>query len=451
MFTKVEEVVDFVYKSYNVTSPEAKSGKDELTRNPEFTKQLLSMLGSPQSGMRVVTVAGSKGKGSTSRMIAKLLEDHGLTVGLFTSPHLVDFRERIRINGVSISEKDLLRLGNLVKPSALKIIEQLENNEYLGPVGISLAIACQYFREQGAQVIVLECGRGGMYDDVSVVKNQWAVITPIMKEHTKKLGKSLHEIATNKAGIIGFETERVLVAKQADEAKVAINARIEQIGAKAGFLEQNFYSKIEEVTEMGIVFSVKSKNSYDRIVIPSLAQYQVENGAVAIATAEEVLREFGILLEEGSLKKSFDDFFWPGRCQLINLTPKVLVDGAVTKESAEHLKNVLLRTGIKPIVSIVGVPEDKEYQEVFKHLCSISHLVIATESIGAQNPFPSNVLDIVQNIHPNAVWEKDVTTAIERAKSEIGTSGIICIAGTQSLVGAALKYYGFNLDRLEEK
>ena len=146
---------------------------------------------------------GSKGKGSTSVMIARLLQAAGHRTGLFTGPHLVDFCERIRLNGQKIPEQDLIRLVQVIKPHVEELSRTMPPDHYLGPVGTVLAVALLWFREQGTDVHVLECGRGALADDVNVIENRWSVLTPVMLEHPNNLGPTLLDIAANKSGEIG--------------------------------------------------------------------------------------------------------------------------------------------------------------------------------------------------------------------------------------------------------
>lgn len=159
-FTSQSQVEDMIYSSYLRAINNITQTLDEEVRKPELTRVLLDAVGSPDRNQKYILVTGSKGKGSTSRFISSLLSHLGYKVGLFTSPHLVDFNERIRVNGQAIATEDFVRLGNVIRGGFHQIEEQLAADEYQGPVGVALAIAALYFKEKGTDINVIECGRG---------------------------------------------------------------------------------------------------------------------------------------------------------------------------------------------------------------------------------------------------------------------------------------------------
>ena len=178
------------------------SGPDARTRSPELTRQLLDSLDKPDDKFTSIVVAGSKGKGSIAFLTSKLLESFGYVVGLVTSPHLVNFRERIRLNGRAIPPDDFVRLVNQIETPAREIIAALPEDRYLSPTGMILAVASLWFAEQGVEFAIIEAGRGGQHDDSIVLDNPLVLFGPVMLEHTEQLGGTLAEIAAAKTALL---------------------------------------------------------------------------------------------------------------------------------------------------------------------------------------------------------------------------------------------------------
>lgn len=454
MYNSVKDAVDLIYKSYNKVSGMLDSRKsDQHNRMPQLTRKLLDLQQAPDAGKKIVLVTGSKGKGSTSRLLAKILEQFGLKVGLFTSPHLINFTERIRVNGKAISDEDFLQTANQIAPDVKRIQTTLQGEEYIGPVGVALTIAMVYFRKCNTDIDILECGRGGLFDDVNVVENQWSVITPILGEHVLQLGPLTTDIARNKAGIIKSTCKKTFVAKQTTDVMEEI---LKKKHSKFYIIGQDALLNRAELTRDGLLLSVKTDKTYEDMILPTFAEYQGENAALAIMAAEQISSDMWQgghnnlqLNMERVVRTALESFKWPGRCQLINYKPMVLVDGAITGISAEHLTKALGAIGHEPIISIIGVPLDKEYESVIAKLASTSQQVIITRSIGAQFPFPKDALKVALKYQKNSIETADFTAAINVALEKVDKNrGIICVAGTQSLVGDAVNYFKVNLEDL---
>lgn len=211
----MDEAISFVYRSLLKAKPYQTFENDAVTRAPYLTRELLTRLNVMPEKEKVLLVTGSKGKGSTSRMISSILQNHGLKVGLFTSPHLVHYNERIRVNGKAISDERFLQYMNENR-DVIDLVEGMiqQPMHYLGPTGIFLSIALKHFREEGTDINIIEIGRGGMFDDTNILPNKWAVITRIMEEHIGFLGETLEDIAKHKLGIMKDCTDTVIIGNQ---------------------------------------------------------------------------------------------------------------------------------------------------------------------------------------------------------------------------------------------
>ena len=201
MFRSKETALEYIFRTRRRLD-DAPRGLDEDTRDTTATRELLRVADLPAAPCEYVVITGSRGKGSVASIMAKLLQALGYRVGMLTSPHLVHWNERIRVNGRMIPDDDFLRILSDLRPHIDLVSEDLEKRQYLSPQGIFLAMALQYFAENDVEIAVLEVGRGGRFDDIAVAPNWLAVFAPIMLEHTALLGDTLERIAWHKAGII---------------------------------------------------------------------------------------------------------------------------------------------------------------------------------------------------------------------------------------------------------
>ncbi len=443
MFNSMKEAEDFIYASYLKASSHIKGKKDEETRNIGLARRLFDAIGSPDKEQASILVTGSKGKGSTSRLIASLLAHAGLKVGLFTSPHLVHFNERIRINGKAISDQDFIRLSNQIEPSARSIESTLEENEYQGPIGLALAIACLYFKEQATDINVIECGRGGAYDETNILHNEWAVITPIMVEHAQYLGPTVEDIARHKLGIIKPCTKHVYVSDQKDNLNLIKTLMPENNGASCSFYNEHFSASDIASGQQGTTFTVETKQqTYEGLELPLLGSFQAINAATAIRICEDIVKE---ALDETLVRKCFRSIQWPGRMELIAGSPPVVLDGAINKESARYVVQWLKTHQWKHIVSIIGVPSDKDYKGVIEELAKISKKMILTKPDITHLHFPADALLFAETVAEQAIETETLAAAVELAKQDKEAEAILII-GTQTLIANAKRLWNQTLD-----
>ena len=332
----------------------------------EVSKSILEQLGNPQSGIPFVHVAGTNGKGSTTAFLCKILEQTGKKIGMFTSPHLITFEERIRINGEYISKEDVTRLGNLL----------LETKFSVSPTMFDycLAMAMLYFKEQQCDLMVIETGIGGRYDSTNALGiPEVAVITKIGFDHTAVLGNTIEEIAGEKAGII--------------KPGVSVVTSMQEPAAE-GVLYDNF-------VKMNAVQYYKISHS-DILYAKSLpmrmtGEYQLENAATAIAAAKILFEkwngessfEISENQQEEFIKKGIAETFWKGRMEIVNEDPFFMIDGAHNGHGVHALSESLkaLYPGEK-FHFIMGVMADKDYEEMIEELLplAIDFVTVTPES-----------------------------------------------------------------------
>lgn len=356
----------------------------------ERFKGFLDIIGNPQDALKCLHIAGTKGKGSTCAFIAYILREAGYKVGLYTSPHLSDFRERIRIlrpassiqhpassfEGM-ISQNGLADLTQRLRPA----IEKYNKNSKYGPLSffeVYTALGFIYFKENNADFVILETGLGGRLDATNVVNSYVCGITPISYEHTQKLGNTLREIATEKAGIIkaGCGESRypiVISAPQENEAMQVIKEKCKKFGA-----------------ELSVAGEVK--NNPD-LKVNLIGRHQLVNASVAIGIVE-ALKNYGVSIDTGLIRKGIANTLWPGRCEVFSRTPFVILDGAQNAASAKALKETIREnfsaTGgsakggkYKKLILVLGISKDKDIKGVCKELHDLADKVILTK---ADNP-----------------------------------------------------------------
>ncbi|MBZ0274658.1 MAG: hypothetical protein K8I60_00855 [Anaerolineae bacterium] len=444
-FSTEEQAITYIFRSLRKLRG-VNRGLDEHSRDTGPTRRLLlahNLLNTPRE---YAVVTGSKGKGSTTVITAKLLQHLGHRVGLITSPHLVSWRERIRINGQAIPESDLLRILSDFAPDIDAIEETLSSSAYFSPQGIFLAIALRWFDEQGVTAAVLEVGRGGRFDDIALVPNKLSLFSPIMLEHPDYLGPTLDRIAWHKAGIIK-PYSYVYSAPQPPEVLDILRTEAETVGAEFNWIAPGDLA--EYLGPAGDGTRLKM-GRYGEVTLSLRGRYQAMNASLAVIAAGNIhARMDGI--PHGSpeyvqcIRDGLANVMWPGRCQKLQSDPAVFIDGAINGESAALFVESVRAELTPPVIGIIAVPGDKDYQGVYAALGPVCASLILTET--ARNPIlhfpePQTVLSAARVHNPAVTYSPGLAEAIEQAKNQAGTEGTILIAGTQSIVADAAALWG---------
>jgi dihydrofolate synthase / folylpolyglutamate synthase len=442
MLNTMIEAEELIYKSYLRAIGNIEETDDSKVKKIKLTRQLFDLLDSPDLGQRYILVTGSKGKGSTSRFISSLLGHLGFKVGLFTSPHLVNFNERIRINGKAISDDDFIRLSNKLEKPFTMIEKKLAPDEYQGPIGLSLAIAALYFKENQTDINVIECGRGGEFDDTNILSNEWAVITPIMEEHLPNLGPTIEDIITHKLGIVKGPTKFVYISQQSDILPIVDAQLRKKIVDNISYYGRDFYAEDISLDAAGTGFDVRTpKESYQKIKLPLLGGFNAINVATSIKVCEDIIKR---PISPTILKNCFQTIQWPGRCEIVSRHPTVIIDGAINEKSAKYVQQLLGSIPGKKIVSIVGIPANKDYKGVIKVLSEFSSKIVITKPDISHLKFPSDAVIYAQTFLKNSLETDLLVEAVEIAKKEHAVD-IIVIVGTQTLIANAKRIWNHSL------
>lgn len=397
---------------------------------------ILGYLGNPHKKIKAIHVAGTKGKGSTSVFISSILRNAGYKTGLYTSPHLHDFRERITINGRLISKKDLITLVGKLKLTIDKYA--LRNQDAPTFFEIYTILAFYYFYLKKVDFMVLETGIGGRLDATNVITPLVSVITPISYEHKDKLGGTLTKIAKEKAAII----KRGSIAISAEQPKAArkvieetasrIKSRLFTVSRDICFYENKFDGKHQ-------YFKVKSAfNVYNNLKTILLGRHQLMNATSAIA-AVEALKFKGIIIEPPAIKKGISSTSWAGRLELISRNPFIVLDGAQNKASAEVLKDAVLKFfDYKRLILILGISRDKDIKGICSVLQKISDIIILTK---ANHPRATPISYLKKFISKSKNKKihliEEVENALALAVKEAKKNDLVLVTGSLFVVAQA--------------
>ena len=418
----------------------ARIGEAAPHRRLEATRRAVELLGDPQRMYGVIHIAGTNGKTSTARITESLLRAHGLRVGLMTSPHLHRLNERIMIDGEPIADRMLADNWADVEP-VLQMVdaELLANSEPALSFYEALTVltfAC--FADAPVDVAVIEVGMGGEWDATNVVVADVAVLTPIAMDHAEFLGDTIREIARTKAGIIK-PASRVVSAHQSGDAMEEILRATELSEATLRVLGRDFYLMSVEQAVGGQVLSVSGiAGEYRSLTLPLFGEHQADNAAVAIAAVESFLGNGETplgseVVEDGILLSSS-----PGRLQVIDHQPTVIIDAAHNPHGAEALCRALMGSFAFPrLVCVVGILKEKDVIGIIEALDPVVDHFVVTQSQSDRAISVSDLADAVSAIAgPDRVDSRaNVESALERAKEISGVDGGVIITGSITLIG----------------
>lgn len=421
----------------------------------ERFKGFLSKIGNPQDTLRCIHVAGSKGKGSTCAFIAYILREAGYRVGLYTSPHLADFRERIRIllphppvldawkefEGM-ISARALAGLVGQLR----KDLSAYNKQSRYGPLTffeVYTALAFTYFKNKKTDFVVLETGLGGRLDATNVVTSLVSVITPISYEHTQKLGATLAKIAREKAGII--KKQRVLccthngllvvTAPQKKEAMTVISERARKCKSKLWVIGKDILYRGRESG-----FLVKGmRAAYPHLKIRLYGRHQLMNAASAIA-AVEAMGPCTAHVSVDSVRKGLYDTCWPGRCEVVSRRPLVILDGAQNLASCAVLvKAIADNFHYRRLILVIGVSEDKDIKGIASCLDTLADLVITTKADNPRALDPGYLAGYFKD--KTVINTADADQALRKAFSLYKRGDLILVTGSLFVVGELRTYF----------
>ena len=428
-----QQALEFLFNRINyerVQSSAYSAGDFKLNR----MRGLLESIGNPQERIPAVHIAGTKGKGSTAVMIASILQAAGYRVGLFTSPHISKFEERMTVNGIQPSETEIVALVN----------------ELLGPVGqldqelggmsptyfeITTAMAWQFFAQQQADIVVLEVGLGGRLDATNVCQPEACVITSISRDHTHLLGSEIHQIAREKAGIIKTGVP-VISGVVNSPAREVIAEVCQQRDAPLSQLDCDFhYRHVREPDAQAIggrITVQTARQSFDDLPLPLLGEHQAHNATLAVM-AISVLTDRGWKINLSAIRFGLEQVQWPARIEIVGQNPLVIVDAAHNWASISALIQTLdEHFPGKSRLAIFAATRDKDVQGMLRQLLPRFDTIILTcyqsnpRSVPVEQLFAMTRTVSDRHVH----LARDPQTAWSMACQLAGTDDLICVTGS---------------------
>lgn len=403
-------------------------------------RTLLKKLGNPHEQFRTVHVAGTKGKGSTCAMIASMLQANGYKVGLYTSPHLLDIRERIAINGELISHADFGRLVKTVEPFVLRARPTPTYFDVL------TAVAMKHFAEQKVDIAVIETGLGGRLDSTNVIKPEVTAITSISKDHTQQLGNTLAKIAEEKAGIFKHGIPAVTVVQDPD-----VEATLQRVAAKVGAplditgksIEFSFRFESSRLQGPHNFICLTTPNSkFEHLPVPLLGEHQAINCGLALSVIDK-LKTRGLPINDMKAMEGLQKTTIPGRMEVINQQPRVLVDGAHNAASIDAmLRAIGQHIPYDSMVLIFACCGDKDVPGMLHRISNGADKVIFTKVDNIRTANPDELAaQYIELYGKMAQVAPNLETALGIANRAVTKEDLIVITGSFYLVGEAKKMF----------
>ena len=387
--------------------------------------ELLGKMGNPQNATKYVHIAGTNGKGSTAAMTASILRKAGYCTGLYTSPFIYQFGERMQVNGEMISDEELIEITEYVKPLADSMTESPTEFE------LTTAIGFEFFKRRKCDIVVLEVGLGGLLDATNVIGcPEVAVITNIGLDHTDILGNTLEEIAFNKAGIIKENGHAVIyrgtpgVEKVFEDTCREKNTQLK----KANFdgLKLKSHDLFEQVFDCG---------DYKDIHLPLLGDHQLHNAAVVLAVAE-TLQEIGWKISKENIYDGIRDVSWPGRFDIVCRDPLFIIDGGHNPQCLEALvKNIQDYLAGRRVIALTGVLADKDYGDMYKPVMPYIEQFVCVTPPNPRRLMAAELAQHLQNVGAKATACDTIPQGVKKAIELAGSDGVVLCFGSLYTIG----------------
>lgn len=409
------------------------------------TLTLMDILGNPHQRFKSIHIAGTNGKGSTAAMIASILQASGLRVGLYTSPHLVSFTERIRVNGVTIPED---RVADMVSTLNSKLL----TNNSISPTffEFTTALAFEYFAEEDVDIAVVEVGMGGRLDATNVIKPIVSIITNIGYDHHEFLGSTLTQIAYEKSGIIK-EGIPVIAADGLSEILKVIEEKSKEMGSDLYVFGRDFRAgQRSQVTgqRSQILDYYGIEQIFKGLELSLLGSHQIVNASLAVAAVEVISSK--IKIKEEAIRKGLKGARWEGRLEVISENPTILLDGAHNEAAAQALRRALeevFLTRHNKLFLIVGMMKDKDIRGFFKVLAPLAWEVIVTKADYERAASVALLLEEAERYNLRVKAIDKVSDALDYAEGKAKGNDLICVTGSLYTIGE-IKGIGRDMEKL---
>ena len=399
------------------------------------TQELLEKMGNPEKKLKFVHIAGTNGKGSTAAMTASILSKAGYRTGLYTSPYIYRFHERIQVDGVEISDEDLTEITEYVKPLADSMAQSPTEFELV------CCIAFEYFYRKKCDIVVLEVGMGGAWDATNVIEvPEVAVITNIGLDHTEYLGDTVEKIAETKSGIFKPHGHGVVY-----RSTPSVEAVYERVCAErdVSLRKADFDGLVLKAhTLEGQVFDCGSRKN---LVLPLLGDHQLHNASVVLSIADTLIGE-GWKISERNIYDGIRDVRWPGRFDIVCRKPLFIIDGGHNPQCIEALvKNIRDYLAGKKVIALTGVLADKDYADMYKPVMPLVDRFVCITPPNPRKLEAEQLARFLQQAGAQAQASESILDGVKKAMDLAGEDGVVLCFGSLYSIGGirdALKDLG---------
>jgi dihydrofolate synthase / folylpolyglutamate synthase len=396
-------------------------------------ERILNAIGDPHKEIQTIHIGGTNGKGSTAAMMGSILQKEGYRVGLYTSPHLIRFTERIKVNGKEIEEEEVAALAGWMR-------KEIEASGILPPFtffDFTTAMALHYFKQKLVDLAILEVGLGGRLDSTNVVDPLIAIITNIAKDHEEYLGKSILKIAQEKAGII--KKGRPLVTAATQPLALRLFSKVCQ-GKESPYFRVGKEFRYVRAEDGDFDYEGLNRKLWG-IHLNLKGFHQVINATTALG-AMEVLEDLGYRVSTHAMIDGLKEVDWPGRLEMVSSSPRVILDGAHNPAGALVLKESLEKEfQYQNLILLIGIMKDKDIPSMLHLLAPLAHHIIFTKPHTDRAAAPSLLKKALGQNGKKAEIAEDLREAIERGLSLTRKDDLLCITGSLYTVGEARAYF----------
>lgn len=409
------------------------TGKFSINLGLQRVERLCKLMGNPEKKLKIIHIAGTNGKGSTTTFISSILMEQGYRVGIYTSPYIERFTERIRINNEEISRNDIAGLVSELEPLIDKVVG--EGLDHPTEFEIITACALKYFEESKVDYVVLEVGLGGRFDATNVIDPLLSVITTISMDHVNILGDTLSKIAFEKAGIIK-EGIPVVVYPQEKEAMDVILDVAKSRNSRICKVEDLSYEIVSNTID-GVVYNTTGIMEYKNIRLNMLGDYQVLNSLTALRSVE-VLRGLGVEIEDRAIYNGLEEARWPGRFEVLRRNPFIVLDGGHNEQGIDALVKSCKRYFDGKNINIVcGMLRDKNYRDMVGKLASMGSKFVTVEPNNPRAMTAGELKEVVEGFGREAAEAKNIREAVELGLKITSKDEVLVFCGSLYMIGEA--------------
>ena len=390
------------------------------------TQELLAKMGNPEKSLKFVHIAGTNGKGSTAAMTASILRKAGYRTGLYTSPYIYRFHERMQIDGVEISDEDLVEITEYVKPFADSMAESPTEFELV------CAIAFEYFKRKGCDIVVLEVGMGGAFDATNVIEvPEVAVITNIGLDHTEVLGDTVEKIAETKAGIFKENGHAVIY-----RGTPSVEAVFERVCAEKNVsLKKADFDGLNRISH-GLEGQVFDCGARKGLLLPLLGEHQLHNAAVVLSVVDTLI-EIGWKITEENIRDGLRDASWPGRFDIVSRDPLFIIDGGHNPQCLEALaKNVEDYLKDRKVIALTGVLADKDYADMYRPIMPMIQEFVCVTPPNPRRLTADKLAEYLENAGAKATACETIEAGVVKAIELAGKDGVVLCFGSLYSIGS---------------